>query len=302
MIEINAPAGSSQYEKMRIDDLTGDLRALDDQLESLGESADAASAELSGDRRGATRLLSVWASVTIIGTIVIGFVADSDSMFPRLPLSMFAGLLLGFLIAAPAIRRDKSRMNKIAEAAMDVAGRAEKTREELTSIIFAPGHFAPDDSEWVSVHHEKARNYGQDLAASVRTSIHDRAWPSRARISPVLLTALLGVTVTTGLVASPDGVPSWWASALCVTIVVLGLLFVLASEASASVRGQTRQDFVAKNVAANEARWLTRLTAAVNRSSIKVASSDDNCEIDHDQRCCSIHDTHTMPHRGCILR
>ena len=137
MIEINAPAGSSQYEKMRIDDLTGDLRALDDQLESLGESADAASAELSGDRRGATRLLSVWASVTIIGTIVIGFVADSDSMFPRLPLSMFAGLLLGFLIAAPAIRRDKSRMNKIAEAAMNVAGRAEKTREELTSIIFA---------------------------------------------------------------------------------------------------------------------------------------------------------------------
>lgn len=302
MIEINAPAGSSQYEKMRIDDLTGDLRALDDQLESLGESADAASADLTGDRRGAARLLCVWAAVSIVGTIVIGFVADSDSIFPRLPLSMFAGLLLGFLIAAPVIRRDKSRMNKIAEAAMDVAGRAESARAELTSIVFADGHFAPDDSEWVSVHHEKARNYGQDLAASVRTSVLDRAWPSRARISPVLLTALLGVTVTTGLIASPDGVPSWWASALCVAIIVLGFLFVLASEASAAVRGQARQDFVAKNVAVNEKRWHRRLRVAIDRSSVKVASSDGNCGIDHDQRCCSIHSTHTMPHHGCILR
>lgn len=274
MIEIGIPAGADESEKRQITDLCGELTAFDDRLESLAESADEASADLSGDRRGGLRLLIVWVAVAVIGTISLGFVIDGDSLFPRLPVSMFAGVVIGFLAALPAIRRDKTRMKQIAESATDVADQASELRRELTSIIFAHHHFDPTDMEWVSDHRKKAQGYERDLAASTRTGIADRSWASRARVSPILLVTLFGATVATGIVAAPEGIPSWWASVLSVVIIILGLGFIVISETSASVRSQARQDFITRNISANEKRWEGRIEAGVNRSSVKVASSE----------------------------
>lgn len=274
MIEIGIPAGADESEKRQITDLCGELTAFDDRLESLAESADEASADLSGDRRGSLRLLVIWAIVSVVGTIGLGFVIDDESLFPRLPLSMFAGVVIGFLAALPAIRRDNTRMNRIAESATDVADQASELRRELTSIIFADHHFAPDDAQWVADHRERARGYERDLAASIRTGVADRAWASRARVSPILLVALFGATVATGIVAAPERIPSWWVSVLSVVIIILGLGFIVISETSASVRSQARQDFITRNISANEKRWRGRIEAGVNRSSVKVASSE----------------------------
>lgn len=282
MTEIEIPAGADEAEKTRIAEITSDLRALDDRLESLAVSANEASADLSGDRRGSLRLLVIWAIVSVAGTIGLGFVIDDESLFPRLPLSMFAGVVIGFLAALPAIRRDKTRMNRIAESATDVADQASELRRELTSTIFAHHHFGPTDMEWVSDHRKKAQGYERDLAASTRTGIADRAWASRARITPILLIVLFGTTVVAGL-TTPEGILSWWASALAVTVVVLGLGFAIASEASASARGQARQTFIAQNVSANEKRWRDRIEAGVNRSSVKVASSEDDRKESHER-------------------
>lgn len=275
MIEIGIPAGADESEKRQITDLCGELTAFDDRLESLAESADEASADLSGDRRGGLRLLIVWVAVAVIGTISLGFVTGDPDLFPRLPLSMFVGLSLGFLVALPAFRRDKDRMDRIAQSAADVADQADKSRRKLTSIIFADHHFAPDDAQWVADHRERARGYERDLAASIRTEVADRAWASRARVSPILLVALFGATVATGIVAAPEGVPSWWVSVLSVVIIILGLGFIVISETSASVRSQARQNFITKNISANEKRWLDRIRAGVNRSSFRIAGSDD---------------------------
>ena len=172
MIEIGIPAGADESEKRQITDLCGELTAFDDRLESLAESADEASADLSGDRRGGLRLLIVWVAVAVIGTISLGFVTGDPDLFPRLPLSMFVGLSLGFLVALPAFRRDeKTRMDRIAQSAADVADQADKSRRKLTSIIFADHHFAPDDAQWVADHRERARGYERDLAASIRTEV-----------------------------------------------------------------------------------------------------------------------------------
>lgn len=275
MIEIGIPAGADESEKRQITDLCGELTAFDDRLESLAESADEASADLSGDRRGSLRLLFIWAIVSVAGTIGLGFVIDDESLFPRLPVSMFVGLSLGFLVGLPALRRDKARMDRIAQSAADVADQADKSRRKLTSIIFADHHFAPDDAQWVADHRERARGYERDLAASIRTGVADRSWASRARVSPILLVALFGATVATGIVAAPEGVPSWWVSVLSVVIIILGLGFIVISETSASVRSQARQNFITKNISANEKRWLDRIRAGVNRSSFRIAGSED---------------------------
>lgn len=282
MADFAAPAGAGADEKKRIDDIDGELNALDDRLRSLADSADVAASDLSGDRRGGLRLLTVRATVSVVGTIGLGFVIDDESLFPRLPVSMFAGVVIGFLAALPAIRRDKTRMNQIAESATDVADQASELRRELTSIIFAHHHFDPADMEWASDHRKKAQGYERDLAASTRTGIADRAWASRARITPILLIVLFGATVVAGL-TTPEGVLSWWASALTVTVVVLGLGFAIASEASASARGQARQTFIAQNVSANEKRWRDRIEAGINRSSVKVASSEDDQKESHER-------------------
>ena len=282
MADFAAPAGADADEKKRIDDIDGEMNALDDRLRSLADSADVAASDLSGDRRGSLRLLTVWATVSVVGTIGLGFAIDDESLFPRLPVSMFAGVVIGFLAALPAIRRDKTRMNQIAESATDVADQASELRRELTSIIFAHHHFDPADMEWASDHRKKAQGYERDLAASTRTGIADRAWASRARITPILLIVLFGATVVAGL-TTPEGVLSWWASALTATVVVLGLGFAIASEASASERGQARQTFIAQNASANEKRWRDRIEAGVNRSSVKVASSEDDQKESHER-------------------
>ena len=128
MADFATPAGAGADEKKRIDDIDGELNALDDRLRSLADSADVAASDLSGDRRGGLRLLVIWAVVSVVGTVGLGFVVDDESLFPRLPLSMFAGVVIGFLAALPAIRRDKTRMNQIAESATDVADQASELR------------------------------------------------------------------------------------------------------------------------------------------------------------------------------
>lgn len=276
MADFAAPAGADADEKKRIDDIDGELNALDDRLRSLADSADVAASDLSGDRRGSLRLLIVWAVVSVVGTIGLGFVIDDSSLFPRLPLSMFAGVVLGFLAALPAIRRDKTRMDRIAESAREVADRVADLRSELTELVFAFKNFLPGDAKWMTDRRDKARDHGRNLASSIRTSISDRAWASRWRHCPPLLTTLFGLTVITGFITDPLNRMSPWVVVFCVAMLVLALGFITFSEATARTRSEMRMRFVDELVADNKKQWKNCIEAGVSRSSVKVASSDDD--------------------------